>query len=170
MAKISIQSTVLKKAVHGDKVAIKTMFQNFVSEDETIMDVQYLGSYGFLFKTKSFVCISDRKIASIEYGPFGKIIYVDAFIEDVNSGIIYQPSIFLLYLVGILLCITIWGILLLNVWIRFYYQFNKSGIVWVVREGVNVYAFANRSKIDLVNEFWRKASYLRTKRKEFLKG
>ena len=170
MAKISIQSTVLKKAVLGDKTAIKTMFQNFVSEDETIMDVQYLGSYGFLFKTKSFVCISDRRIASMEYGPYGKIIYRDAFVEDVNSGIIYQPSIFPLYLVGFLLCITIIGILLLNGWIRLYYQVNKSGLVWVVREGSDVYAFANRSKIDLVNEFWRKASYLRTKRKDFLKG
>ena len=77
MAKISIQSTVLKKAVLGDKTAIKTMFHNFVSEDETIMDVQYLGSYGFLFKTKSFVCISDRRIASMEYGPYGINLYVD---------------------------------------------------------------------------------------------
>lgn len=170
MAKISIKSSVIKRACCGDKTALQIMFQNFVSEDETIIDVQYLGNYGFLFKTKSFVCISDKRIASMEYGPFGKIIYTDAFIEDVNSSVIYQPSIFLLYFVALLLCISIWGILLLNWWIRLYYQLNKSGIVWVVREGANVYAFANRSKIDLVNDFWRKASYLRTKRKEFLKG
>lgn len=169
MAKIQIQSTFLKKAVLGDKSAIKTMFLNFVSEDETIIDVQYLGSYGFLFKTKSFVCVSDRKISAMEYGPFGKIIYTDAFIEDVNSGVIYQPSVFPLYFVGLLLCLTIVGILLLNGWIRLYYQVHKSGLVWVVREGANVYAFANRSKIDLVNEFWRKASYLRSRRKDFLK-
>lgn len=170
MAKIKIQSTVLKRAVIGDKAAIKTMFQSFISEDESILDVQYLGSYGFLFKTRSFVCVSDRKIASMEYGPFGKIIYTDAFIEDVNSGVIYQPSIFPLYFVGLLLCLTIVGILLLNSWIRLYYQLHKSGLVWIVREGVNVYAFANRSKINLVNDFWRKSSYLRTKRKEFLKA
>lgn len=170
MAKIKIQSTVLKKAVLGDKVALKAMFQNFVSEDETIMDAQYLGSYGFLFKTKSFVCITDRRVASMEFGPFSKIIYSDAFIEEVNSCIIYQPSLFPLYFVGLLLCCTIVGILLLNGWIRLYYQLNKSGLVWIVREGANVYAFANRSKIDLVNEFWRRASYIRNKRKEFLKG
>ena len=170
MAKIKIQSTVLKRAVLGDKAAIKTMFQSLISEDESILDVQYLGSYGFIFKTRSFVCVSDRKIASMEYGPFGKIIYTDAFIEDVNSGVIYQPSIFPLYFVGLLLCLTIVGILLLNGWIRLYYQLHKSGLVWIVREGVNVYAFANRSKINLVNDFWRKASYLRTKRKEFLKA
>ena len=49
MAKIKIEPTLLKKAVLGDKTAIKTMFQNFISEDETIIDVQYLGSYGFFF-------------------------------------------------------------------------------------------------------------------------
>lgn len=169
MAKIKIESTLLKKAVLGDKIATKTMFQNFFSEDETIMDAQYFGSYGFLFKTQSFACISDKKIASMQYGPFGKIIYTDAFIEDVNSGIIYQPSLFKLYLIGSLLCISIVGLLLLNSWIRLYYKINKSGVVWSVREGVGVYAFANRSKIDLVNDFWRRTSYLCTKRKEFLK-
>lgn len=169
MAKIKIEPTLLKKAVLGDKTAIKTMFQNFISEDETIIDVQYLGSYGFLFKTKSFVCISDKKIASLQYGPYGKIIYTDAFIEDINSGIIYQPSLFNLYFIGLLLCVSIIGILLLNGWIRLYYMINKSGVVWSVREGVSVYAFANRSKIDLVNDFWRRASFLCTKRKEFLK-
>lgn len=169
MAKIEIQSSLLKRATNGEKNAIKEMFQNFVSEDETIMEVQYFGDYGFLFRTKSFVCITDKRVASLEYGPFGKLIYTDAFIEEINSGIIYQPSLFQLYFVGLILCFTIIGILLLNVWVRFYYKLNKSGLVWVVREGVNVYAFANRSKIDLVNEFWRKASYLRTKRNEFLK-
>ena len=146
MAKIKLQSSLLKRAINGDKTAVKTMFQNFINENETLMDAQYLGSYGFLFKTKSFVCMTDKKIAALEYGPFGKIIYTDAFIEEVNSGIIYQPSIFPLYFVGIFLCLTIVGILLLNSWIRLYYQLHKSGLVWVVREGANVYAFANRSR------------------------
>lgn len=170
MSKIEIQPTLLKQAVLGNKSAIKSMFKNFIGEEDTIIDVQYLGGYGVLFKTNSFVCISEQKIASMEYGPFGKIVYQDAFIEEINSGVIYQPSVFLLYFIGILLCISIYGILLLNGWIKLYYQLNKSGLVWVVREGANVYAFANRSKIDLVNEFWRKASSLRSKRKDLLKG
>lgn len=169
MAKIEIQSSIIERAMIGDKNAIGTMFQSFISEDENIMDVQYLGSYGFIFTTKSFVCVTDRRIASMEYGPFGKIIYTDAFIEDVNSGVIYQPSVLILYLIGILLCLTIVGILLLNPWIRLYYKMNKSGLVWVVREGVNVYAFANRSNIDLVNKFWRRASSIRNRRNEYLK-
>ncbi len=169
MAKIHINSSIVKRATTGEKEAIKAMFQSFMAEDETIISVEYFGNFGVFFTTKSFVCITDKKIASMEYGPFGKIIYSDAFIEEVNSGVIYQPSVFLLYFIGVLLCISIVGILLLNPWVKLYYRLNKSGLVWCVREGVNIYAFANRSKINLVNEIWRTASYLRGKRKQFIK-
>lgn len=169
MAKIQIDGSIVKQATLGNKEAIKAMFQTFMSEDETIISVEYLGSYGVFFTTKSFVCITDKKVASMEYGPFGKIIYSDAFIEELNSGVIYQPSVFTLYFIGIILCVSIFGILLLNAWVRFYYKINKSGMLWCVREGVNIYAFANRSKINLVNEIWRNASYLRGKRKQFIK-
>lgn len=169
MAKIQIDGSIVKHATLGNKEAIKTMFQTFMAEDETIVSVEYLGSYGVFFTTKSFVCITDKKVASMEYGPFGKIVYSDAFIEEVNSGVIYQPSVFALYFVGIILCISIVGILLLNAWVRCYYKVNKSGMVWCVREGVNIYAFANRSKINLVNEIWRSASYIRGKRKQYIK-
>lgn len=169
MAKIQIEGSIVKQATLGNKKAIKAMFQTFMAEDETIISVEYLGSYGAFFTTKSFVCITDKKVASMEYGPFGKIIYSDAFIEEVNSGVIYQPSVFTLYFIGIILCVSIFGILLLNAWVRFYYKINKSGMVWCVKEGVNIYAFANRSKINLVNEIWRNASYLRGKRKQYIK-
>ncbi len=169
MAKIRIDGSIVKQAMLGNKGAIKAMFQTFQAEDETIISVEYLGSYGVFFTTKSFVCITDKKIASMEYGPFGKIVYSDAFIEEVNSGVIYQPSIFTLYFIGVILCISIWGILFLNTWVRCYYKVNKSGMVWCVKEGVNIYAFANRSKINLVNEIWRSASYLRCKRKQYIK-
>lgn len=166
MAKIQIDKSIVEQATSGNKDAIKAMFQTFLAEDESIISVEYLGSYGVFFKTKSFICVTDKKVASMEYGPFGKIVYSDAFIEEVNSGIIYQPSLFTLYFVGIILCLSIWGILLLNMWVRFYYTLHKSGMVWCVKEGVNIYAFANRSKINLVNEIWRKASYIRCKRKQ----
>lgn len=169
MAKIKIDSSIVKRATLGDKDAIKAMFQSFMAEDETIISVEYFGNYGVFFTTKSFVCITDKKIASMEYGPFGKIIYSDAFIEEINSGVIFQPSVFLLYFIGVLLCMTIVGVLLLNFWVKLYYRLNKSGLVWCVGEGINIYAFANRSKINLVNEVWRRASYLRGKRKEYIK-
>lgn len=169
MAKIEIEGSVVKQAMLGKSTAINAMFQPFLSEDETIISAEYLGSYGAFFTTKSFVCVSDKKVASIQYGPFGKIVYSDAFLEEVNSGIIYQPSVFVLYLVGFLLCCTLIGILFLNAWVRFYYIFNKSGLVWIVREGVNIYAFANRSKMNRVNAIWRKASFLRGQRKQYMK-
>lgn len=169
MAKIEIKKSVVAKAKEGDNAAIREMFLTFLGEDETILKVEYLGKYGVFFPTRSFVCLTDKKVAALEYGPFGKIIYSDAFIEEVNSGIIYQPSIFWLYFIGAILCITIVGLLLLNAWVKMYYTLNKSGMVWCVREGVNIYAFANRSKINLVNNIWRKASYIRGQRKAYLK-
>lgn len=169
MAIIQIDGSIVKQATLGNKEAIKAMFQTFMAEDETIISVEYLGSYGIFFTTKSFVCVTDKKVAKMEYGPFGKIVYCDAFIEEVNSGVIYQPSVFTLYFIGIVLCVSILGILFLNAWIRCYYKINKSGMVWCVREGVNIYAFANRSKINLVNDIWRSASYLREKRKQYIK-
>lgn len=169
MAKIEIDKSVVTKAKEGDQVAIKQMFSTFLGEDETIVTVDYLGKYGVFFPTRSFVCLSDKKVAVLEYGPFGKIVYSDAFIEEVNSGIIYQPSVFWLYFIGTILCISIFGILLLNSWVKIYYTLHKSGMVWCVREGVNIYAFANRSKINLVNNIWRQASYIRGQRKAYLK-
>lgn len=169
MSKIELNKSALAKAKEGDHDAIKQMFMPFLGHDETIITVEYLGKYGVFFPTRSFVCLSDKKVASLEYGPFGKIIYQDAFIEDVNSGIIYQPPVFWLYFIGALLCLSIVGILLLNVWVKVYYTLNKSGMVWNVREGISVYAFANRSKINLINNIWRSASYIRGQRKSYLK-
>lgn len=166
---IKINTSIIKQATAGDKDAIKSMFSTFLAEDENIISVEYLGSYGVFFTTKSFVCLTDKKVAVLEYGPFSKIIYSDAFIEEVNSGIIFQPSVFALYFIGIILCITVVGILLLNSWVRLYYKINKSGMVMSVREGVNIYAFANRSRINLVNGIWRKASYIHDKRKQYMK-
>lgn len=95
--------------------------------------------------------------------------FQDAFIEDVNSGIIYQPSVFWLYFIGILLACTIIGILLIPGWVRLYYLINKSGMVWSIREGFSVYAFADRSKINDVNAFWWHVANVRTLRTQFLK-
>lgn len=169
MAKIEIQKSVVARAKEGDHTAIKEMFLPFLGNDETIISVEYLGKYGVIFPTRSFVCLSDKKIAALEYGPFGKIVYSDAFIEEVNSGVIYQPSILWLYIIGTILCISLVGILLLNFWVKMYYMVNKSGMVWCVREGVNIYAFANRSKINLVNNIWRNASFIRGQRKAYMK-
>ena len=166
MSKITIQSSTLKRAEQGDKEAVKSMFESFISENETIIDSQYFGKYGLIFPERSFVCVTDKRLAVLSYKSNGQIIYQDGFIEEINSGVVYQPSIIPLYVIGVLLCLTIISILLLNAWINLYYKIKKSGMVWSVREGVNIYAFANRSNINKVAEFWRQTSYMRTKRIE----
>ena len=132
--------------------------------------MRYFGSHGLLMnKTRSFVCLTDKRIATIEHGSFNRVCYQDAFIEGVNSGIIYQPSVFALYFIGILLACTIIGIILIPSWVQLYYTFNKSGMVWSIREGFSIYAFANISKINEVNSFWRHVAEVRTLRVQSLK-
>lgn len=170
MSKVKFESSVLQQAVNGNKEAITKMFQSFLGKEEQILDVRYFGSHGILFnKTRSFVCLTDKRIATIQYGSFNRICYQDAFIEGVNSGIIYQPSVFGLYLISILLACTIFGIILIPSWIQLFYTFNKSGMVWSIREGFSIYAFANISKINEVNSFWHHVAEVRTLRVLYLK-
>ena len=170
MSKVKFESSVLKQAVNGNKEAIIKMFQAFLGTEEQILDVRYFGSHGFLMnKTRSFVCLTDRRIATIQHGSFNRVCYQDAFIEGLNSGIIYQPSVFTLYLTSILLACTVIGILLIPYWIQLFYTFNKSGMVWSIREGFSIYAFANISKINEVHSFWRHVAKVRTLRVQYLK-
>ena len=170
MSKVKFESSVLQQAVNGNKEAISKMFQAFLGAEEQILDVRYFGSHGFLMnKTRSFVCLTDRRIATIQHGSFNRVCYQDAFIEGLNSGIIYQPSVFTLYLTSILLACTVIGILLVPYWIQLFYTFNKSGMVWSIREGFSIYAFANISKINEVNSFWRHVAKVRTLRVQYLK-
>lgn len=170
MGKVKFESSLIKEAVKGNKEAISTMFKAFIGTDEQILDVRYFGSHGYLMnKTRSFVCLTDKRIATIQHGTFNQVCYQDAFIEGINSGVIYQPSVFGLYLISIMLACTIIGIVLIPAWIQLYYTVNKSGMVWSIREGFSIYAFANRSKINEVNSFWRHVANVRTLRVQYLK-
>lgn len=170
MSKVKFESNLVKKAIQGDNHALFEMFYAFIGPEEQILEARYLGSYGFLLsKTRSLVCLTDKRVAVIQLGILGRVTYQDAFIEEVNSGIIYQPSLFGLYLVSILLACTLIGIILIPAWVQVFYLLNKSGMVWSIREGINVYAFANQSKINEVNTFWRHLANVRTQRVQFLK-
>ena len=65
MPKIEIEKSIVSRAVQGDKEAMKAMFMPFLQEDDAIVSVEYLGKYGIFFTTKSFVCVTDKKVASI---------------------------------------------------------------------------------------------------------
>lgn len=169
MSKIEVEKSLLKKAKEGDLESLKSIFKAFVGSNQEILYVDSFGKYGVFFPDYCFACVTDKKICSIRIGYFGEIIYQDAFIEEVNSGIIYQPSVFQLYLVSTILCLSVVGILLLNAWVKMYYTFKKSGLVWSVREGIAVYVFANRAKMASVNNMWRIASNARCERIKCLK-
>lgn len=154
MGKITVSSNVLTRSVNGDKDSITQLFQPFV-KNENIIRSDYFGKRGlWIWGTHSFAAITDSKIISLQIGPFGQIIYQDGDIKHVNSGIIYQPRVLMLYIISVLLCFTIIGILFIPFFVRIYYSFKKSGLVWSIREGIPVYVFASRNRITLISDYW----------------
>jgi len=48
--------------------------------------------------------------------------------------------------------------------VRMFYAFRKCGMVWAVREGVSVYAFTNRGRMNIANRLHRRFFELREHR------
>ena len=151
-------------------MAIETMFKQFIPQDEQIVFAEYLGREGIWgLGEHSFGCLTDRRIASIRVRIFGEVLYQDGFLEHVNSSIVYQPSKLLLYVIIfflVVLAIPSFGITLLLVPFagRMFYAFKKSGVVFVIREGVSVYFFTNRQLLGRANTLIREATKLRDQR------
>jgi hypothetical protein len=58
-------------------------------------------------------------------------------------------------------------IVLAGVWlatVRLYYAFNKCGLLWAVREGLWVYAFTNRGRMNVANRLHRTTIEMRERR------
>lgn len=96
-----ISSSLLKLAKENDTQAITTMFKQFFFEEEEVYFAEYLGVEGLWgFGTHSFACLTNKRIAAIRVGIMGEVIYQDGYLEFLNSGIVYQPSKLLLYLMA----------------------------------------------------------------------
>lgn len=96
---IKLQKSLLKLGCEGDFDAIKTMFQQFIPEDEEIYDARYLGIQGFFgLGNRQFACVTERRIAHISVGYFGELNYEDGYLEHINSGFVYKPSKLVLYI------------------------------------------------------------------------
>lgn len=67
-------------------------------------------------------------------------------------------AILLLPVMAALLALT-WLIV-----VRLFYAFRKCGMVWAVREGVAVYAFTNRGRMNIANRLHRRIYDLRERR------
>lgn len=236
---IKIQQSLLRRAVNNDAEALSLMFHQFIPPDEEIKFVEFLGINGFWgFGQRSFACVTDRRIAALKVGAFREVIYQDGYLEHTNSGIVYQPSRFKLYVflvialfVSIWLTLAAYGVvyaivnpyrgyqasqtsptyeapyspystpstyvtptypppstsqrpspsILLPLFVSFiaffvfvfftsliavklFHRFVKCGLVWVIREGVSIYIFANRSKLLRANHLYRICTALRDER------
>ena len=158
---IKIEKSLMQRAKNNEFAAIKKMFQQFLPEDEEVLAAEYLGIKGIWgFGTLSFACVTNRRAAAIRTGHFGEVIFQDGCMEYINSGVIYQPSklwLYVLYVVVALLAIPTFGIilLLLPFIIKIYYNLNKCGVVFAIREGVNVYMFTDRDRLIIANRLYR---------------
>lgn len=190
---IKIESSLLRLAKRDDFQAIALMFRQFIPEDETVHFAEYLGVEGVWgIGTHSFGCLTDRRVAAIRVAAFGEVIYQDGYIDYVNSGVVYQPSRLVLYVVISLLSLLILASLSflvagiavfqdrpmilealgsLLVWliavpvmVRIYYRMFKCGLVFWVREGVSVYLFTNRGRLVRANRLYRNLTMLREHR------
>ncbi len=189
---IRIASSIIQQAIQDNPDAITTMFKQFLPENESIQLVQYLGLQGLWgFGTHEFACLTDRRIADITVGRFGKITYQDGYLEHINSSFIFQPSKLKLYItVGVLFSIPLFNfifllpslqfigafiitfilfglaLLLLPLVVQWYYRFNKCGIVIAVRGGIPIYIFTNRRLLTRANTLCR---YMTISREERIK-
>jgi hypothetical protein len=200
-AAIQVERSLLDRAKNNDLDAIAKMFRQFMSADEEIYFAEYCGLLGFwIFGTHSFACLSNRRLASLQVGAFGRVLYNDGFLEHHNSGAVHQPSLLKLYLwaffaglfgllvlgisltgavslyeaiggfMGFLLSVLLvalgMGLALLTVMItvRVYYSLNKCGLVWWIREGIMVYIFTNRGKMNRANHLYRLSCRVRDER------
>jgi hypothetical protein len=201
-AAIRVDRSVLDRAKGNDLEAISLMFRQFMSPDEEIYFAEYCGLLGFwIFGTHSFACLSNRRLASLQVGAFGRVLYNDGFLEHHNSGVVLQPSLLKLYLwaffallfgvlvlglalvgsvevfrgigggvlgglAGVLTVALGVGLALLVVFtvVRLYYALNKCGLVWWIREGISVYVFTNRGKMNRANHLYRLSCQVRDER------
>lgn len=184
--KITIAENILERAKQNDRQALELMFQQFIGGNEKIQFMEYMGQRGiFLFIDHNFACLTEKRIMSLKVGSFGEVFYQDAFLEDLNSSAIYQPSIFGLYvavfltivillflgitfipaagIIGVLITLVL-GFLLVPLIVKYYYRLNKCGVVFIIKQGLSVFVFVNRSKLTRANVLWRVCAHLRENR------
>lgn len=164
---IHIAGSILSRAIKNDRDAIETMFRQFLDETEAIEFAEFLGVKGILgIGEKSFSCITPRRVASLQVSSFGELVYQDGFLEDINSNIIYQPSLLPLYIFSFFLALFTFGIglILLPLLVSLYYKIKKCGIVCNVKEGYSVYFFCDRKRITAACRMLRKITSSRERR------
>ena len=186
---VRIDKSLVDRACRGEDDALHTIVRQFIGGDERIDSCEYLGMLGIPpFGLKSFAVVTPKRVGTLRIGWLGYVEYQDAPLEYTVSGLIAQPSKLALYLwlalstlfvlaadfvlfaaVGPwswlgLLSLALAPIGLALAWlisVRLYYAFMKCGILWAVREGLWVYAFTNRGRMNVANRLHRRIFELR---------
>ncbi len=164
---------LVKDSIEGNEQSINLLFSQFIDQRETILNADYYGINGLWhFGFHSFGCLTDRRVCSLKIGWLGHVSYSDAFLEDVNSITVNQPSLIVLYLFGIFFILITFGIglLILPIFVKIFYKFYKSGITVNVRSGGSVYIFSDRNKIKKINTILRAINVQREERLEAVFG
>jgi hypothetical protein len=159
----TIEASLLSRAQLGDTQAIKEMFMRFLPEDEVPQTTHYLGIQGMWgLGTRSFGCVTSRRIASLQVGAFGEVVYQDGALESLNSALVVQPSKLALYVYGLLIILLAFptfglALLLFPLVAKFYYRIHKCGAVFKIAEGISVYVFTNRKLLARASALYRAA-------------
>lgn len=164
---------IVKDSTKGNEQALRLMFEQFLDERESILNVGYFGLNGLWhLGFHSFGCLTDRRVCSLKIGWLGHVDYSDAYLEDVNSARVDQPSIIILYFFGLLFLLVTFGLglLVLPLFVKLFYCFYKSGSTVNVRSGGSVYIFCDRNKIKYINELLRSLNFQREERLKSLFG
>ncbi|GJQ30209.1 MAG: hypothetical protein HBSAPP03_20930 [Phycisphaerae bacterium] len=173
-SQITIQTSLLDRAKASDPDAIATMFRQFLSEGEQVVEVEYLGVRGiWVFGEHCWACLTDRRVACLRVGKASEVFYQDALIEGINSGAVYQPSLMPLYIgIGVLIlaALATFGVtlLLIPLAIFWFHKHTKCGVAFFVREGLTVFFFANRKRLTLANRLYRRVILVREARVKVL--
>lgn len=199
---IKVEKSILRRAIENEPEALSVMFRQFIPPNEEIQFAEYLGIEGFWgIGKRSFACVTDKRIASLQVGAFKEVIYQDGYLEYTNSGMIHQPSKLKMYVFFVIATfVSLWLALLaytmfysllnpnrmpdytllpaaigivyflillpltLIIAVKLFYRSVKCGLVWIIREGIIIYIFANRSKLKRANHLYRICTELRDER------
>jgi hypothetical protein len=191
------QMSLVGRARAGDKEAIETMFRQFIPPDEPIDSVAFLGLRGLLgIGVHSFGAVTSRRAAGLEVSVLGGVVYRDGYYEHLNSAAVFQPSrllqmtvscvigaLWVVALAAVLLgdssavgksfgALAIVGLFIVTIPLgtKLFYHFVKSGLVLVVREGVSVVVWADRTRLPIANQLSQRASQLREARLRAMRG
>lgn len=158
---------LLNDAIMDNEDSIKTLIQGFIAESEEIIDCGYLGTLGIIFPEHSFWCITSDRLCTLRIKNGGEMSFISAYLEYINSNAFYQPSLLkLILLLGVSAVTTMGlGILMFPVLIKAFYQTNKSGAVFWVRDGIPIYIYADREYLKRAQKIATLTINLRNKDK-----